>query len=109
MLLVKCGGNQLNADLKGQWDAGQISGLLKWHHILAVTSSSALIMAIVSLFFNSSFFTLLFNTFACCLQVLLLLLSSLVIHGFCFHQRAKSTVKPMSSSEVWRDSSKTQA
>lgn len=31
--MVKCGGNQLNAELKGRWDAGQISGLLKSHHV----------------------------------------------------------------------------
>lgn len=31
--MVKCGGNQLNAELKGRWDGGQISGLLKSHHV----------------------------------------------------------------------------
>lgn len=31
--MLKCGGNQLNAELKGRWDVGQISGLLKPHHV----------------------------------------------------------------------------
>lgn len=31
--MVKCGGNQLNAELKGRWDAGQISRLLKSHRV----------------------------------------------------------------------------